>query len=264
MRKIMYSSILLSVLLLVAHGQGPVITTPTGAARTRPEDPYKTKAYPWHKSITATVFWVGEKPSARNATPNVASSWDGQWMQHFGGFDDPDPSKRINYRPAAFVPKQNPFYVALPYNDRVNHAKHKPEAKLVVPWFRRAQPQPGQTTCKGRWVQIVFKNKVCYAQWEDCGPFYTDDWRYVFRQQAPKNTSNGGAGIDVSPAVRDYLGMKSGDKVHWRFIDFRNVRRSGPWTLYGTNNPFKDRTKDPDFMANVRYMNYLKKLRDGK
>ena len=35
-----------------------------------------------------------------------------------------------------FVPRQNPFYIALPYND-VSHGQFKPEAPLVVPWFGR-------------------------------------------------------------------------------------------------------------------------------
>ena len=240
---------------------GPSIVTPTGGVK-RPEDPYKTRAYPWHKNITATVFWVGEKPTPRNLTPNKKSSWDTQWQRNFGGFDDPDKSQRVGYRPIAFIPRQNPFYIALPYNDVINHRQHKPEASKVIPWFRRAMKPPGKTTCKGRWVQIVFKGKVCYAQWEDCGPWTTTDYQYVFLNKPPKNKQNKGAGIDVSPAVRDYLGMKSGDQVSWRFIDFYRIRTRGPWALYGDNNPFRYPRKDPDFDANQRYMKYLKKIRD--
>ncbi len=240
---------------------GPSIVTPTGDTK-RPEDPYKTRAYPWHKGITATVFWVGEEPTPRNLTPNKASSWDTQWQRNFGGYDNPDKSQRAGYRPIAFIPRQNPFYVALPYNDVINHRQHKPEASKVIPWFRRAMKPAGKTTCKGRWVQIVFNSKVCYAQWEDCGPWTTTDYEYVFLNKPPKNKENKGAGIDVSPAVRDYLGMKSGDKVHWRFIDFYRIRTRGPWALYGDNNPFRYPKQDPDFDANQRYMKYLKKIRD--
>ena len=237
---------------------GPVINTPTA----KPEDPYTQQNYPWHKNITATIFWVGETPTPKNPTPNHASSWDRYWQKSFGGFDDPDPTNRVSYRPISFIPKQNPFYIALPYNDVINHKAHKPEAKKVIPWFRRAMAKPGTTTCKGRWVQIVYGKKVCYAQWEDCGPFTTDDYEYVFLNKRPKNKENKGAGIDVSPAVRDYLGLKSGDKVHWRFIDFRRIRSRGPWSLHGTNNPFLDPKQDPDYDANIRYMNYLRKIRD--
>ena len=242
---------------------GPSISTPTGKTA-RPEDPYKRHNYPWHKNITATVFWIGEKPTPNNLTPNKASSWDTKWQSNYGGFDNPDPAHRIGYRPRAFTPKQNPFYIALPYNDVVNHLRHKPEASKVVPWFRRALQPPGKTTCKGRWVQIIYNGKSCFAQWEDCGPFSTTDYEYVFLNRRPKNKSNDGAGIDVSPAVRDYLKLKSGGKVHWRFIDFRVIRHlRGPWTMYGKNNPYKDPKQDPDYIANVRYMNYLRKIRDN-
>lgn len=229
---------------------------------TAPQDPFVKYNYPWKKNITATIFWIGEDPTARNPTPNYASSWDTKWQENYGGYDNPDPAARtLTYRPKAFTPKQNPFYIALPYNDRIDWRRHKPEASRVIPWFRKYQPKPGQTVLKGRWLQIVYKNKVCYAQWEDCGPFTTDDWKYVFGNARPKNTKNQGAGIDLSPAVRDYLGLKSGDKVHWRFVDFARVPR-GPWAKYGDNNPFVNPKEDKDLIARQRYMEYLRKQRD--
>jgi hypothetical protein len=82
-----------------------------------------------------------------------------------------------------------------------------------------------------------FKDRFCFAQWEDCGPFVTDDWSYVFGRARPKNRANKGAGIDVSPAVRDYLRLKSGDAVDWRFAKSSEVR-NGPWKYFGTNNQF--------------------------
>jgi len=257
----------------LAQNSGPSISTPSsGTAKkapvnrrlsptTRPVNPYQKIKYPWHLHVTVSVFWVGEKPTARNPTPNHASSWDVNWQANFGGYDNPDPAARAGYIPKAFVPKQNPFYIALPYNDCVNHALHKPEAKRVIPWFSRVNPRPGKTTCKGRWIKIVRNEKVCYAQWEDCGPFFTDDYQYVFQNKKVKNTQNKSAGLDISPAVRDYMGIKSGDKVHWSFIDFKDVPKSGPWAKYGTNNPFLDPKQDPDYEAKVRYSNYLKSLR---
>ncbi len=254
---------------------GPSISTPTAGAAKKvipnarlnpnqaPVNPYLKINYPWHLHITVSVFWIGEKPTARNPTPNHASSWDTNWQKNYGGYDNPDPAFRVGYRPKAFIPKQNPFYVALPYNDRIDHRFHKPEAKRVVPWFSRVNPNPGETTCKGRWVKIVRNDKVCYAQWEDCGPFSTDDYPYVFQNKKPKNKENNSAGIDISPAVRDYMGIKSGNKVHWSFIDFKDVPKVGPWTQLGTNNPFLDPTQDPDYLPKVKYMRYLKKIRDN-
>ena len=69
-------------------------------------------------------------------------------------------------------------------------------------------------------------------------PFTTEDWPYVFGDKPPVNTQNKGAGIDISPAVRDYLGITGGTAiVHWRFVEFYRIPR-GPWSKYGDNNPF--------------------------
>jgi hypothetical protein len=48
---------------------------------------------------------------------------------------------------------------------------------------------------------------------------------------------NKGAGLDISPAVRDYLGLKQTDVTDWRFVDFSEVPR-GPWSTLGENNTF--------------------------
>ena len=261
-------------LTALVSAQGPSITTPTGQTNrptqntqlnpaSQPTNPFLKLKYPWHINITVSVFWVGEKPTERNPTPNHASSWDTKWQQNYGGYDNPDPAARVGYRPKAFIPRQNPFYVALPYNDCINHKYHKPEAKHIIPWFKRVKPAPGKTSCKGRWIKIVQNQKVCYAQWEDCGPFFTDDHAYVFGNKRPKNKQNKNAGLDISPAVRDYMGIKSGSVVHWRFIDFAEVPKVGPWTQYGTNNPFRDPKQDPDFEAKAKYMKYLQKIRDN-
>ncbi|MCX6967845.1 MAG: hypothetical protein NTZ46_08735 [Verrucomicrobia bacterium] len=192
--------------------------------------------YPWKKDIVTTVFWIGEGTTARNPVPNRASSWDSNWLGNYGGVDRPD--RRNGYVPAAFVPGQNPFYCALPYND-VTRGTTKPEASFVIPWFRQAFQKVGQSVCKSRWLAIRHGNRVCYAQWEDCGPFRTDHWQYVFGKEArPKPNINGGAGLDVSPAVRDFLGMNATkDVCDWKFVDFSEVP-SGPWAKYGENNTF--------------------------
>jgi hypothetical protein len=185
--------------------------------------------YPWKTEIVATVFWVGEQPGQNNPVPNDKSSWDPQWMENYGGFDDPDATKRTpNYTPAAFVPKENPFYIALPYNDVLNYNSTKTEAYTRIPWFKQRFSRPGRSVLKDQWIMIRFGNRVCYAQWEDCGPFVTDDIEYVFGNARPKNPENGNAGLDISPAVRDYLGLKSGAKVDWRFCDPNEVV-DGPW-----------------------------------
>lgn len=192
--------------------------------------------YPWRTNIVTTVFWVGEKPTPNNPTPNCKSSWDQNWHANFGGYDNPDPKTRANFLPKKFTPRQNPFYVALPYND-VTRGTTKPEARKVIPWFKQAFVRPGKSVLKGRWIAIRFKGRIAYAQWEDCGPFRTDHYQYVFGNERPKPNLNQGAGLDVSPAVRDYLGLKGKDVTDWKFVEARDVP-PGPWTKYGENNTF--------------------------
>ena len=192
--------------------------------------------FPWRKDIVTTVFWIGEKPSANNPVPNRSSSWDGNWTKNYGGFDDPEKSHRHDFTPAKFTPRQNPFYCALPYNDKAANG-HRPEAPRVVPWFKEAYQGPGVSTCKDRWIAIRKGNKVAYAQWEDAGPFRTDHWQYVFGNERPKPNLNKGAGLDVSPAVRDYLGIDETDVTDWKFVDFSEVPH-GPWSKLGDNNTF--------------------------
>ena len=197
--------------------------------------------YAWKTQIVTTVFWIGEQAGGNNPVPNFSSSWDLNWEQSYGGYDNPNPASRNhNFAPANFVPRQNPFYIALPYND-VTHGTTKPEAKVVIPWFRDVvaggQWQEGQSVCHNRWVAIRSNatGKVCYAQWGDCGPFRTDHWQYVFGNEKPKPNLNQGAGLDVSPAVRDYLQLGSTDSTDWKFVEVADVP-NGPWALYGDNN----------------------------
>src|SRR6266496_3610734 len=162
--------------------------------------------YPWKTDIVTTIFWIGEQPAGHNLVP------------------------------VKFTPRQNPFYCALPYNDKARTGHH-PEAPRVVPWFKEAYQGPAVSTCKDRWIAIRKGNRIVYAQWEDAGPFRTDHWQYVFGNERPKPSLNGGAGLDVSPAVRDCLGLKETDVTDWRFVEFIEVPR-GPWSTLGENNTF--------------------------
>ena len=56
---------------------------------------------------------------------------------------------------------------------------------------------------------------------------------------------NRGAGLDVSPAVRDFLGMGSTDVTDWKFVDFEEVP-TGPWAKFGENNTFVQNARKPD------------------
>ncbi len=190
----------------------------------------------WKKNINTTVFWIGEDPSANNPVPNHASSWDENWAKHYGGYDDPSPKARKGFLPASFTPKLNPFYVALPYNDIAQNG-HKKEARSLIPWFKEGFTSKWKSVCKGRWIAIRKGDRVCYAQWEDAGPFTTNDSEYVFGNARPKPNPNHNAGLDVSPAVRDFLGLDGSDMTDWKFVEFEEIPE-GPWAEHGENNHF--------------------------
>ncbi len=218
----------------------------------------KYTKYPWKTHIKTTVFWVGETPTKNNPTPNTASSWDMKWTQNFGGFDDP--KARNGYLPKKFVPSENPFYIALPYNDIYTKGT-KPTASKFVPWYKETFYRNGRTVLKGRWLAIRHAGKVCYAQWEDCGPFETDDYHYVFGDKPQPNTKgNGGAGLDVSPAVRDYLEFSSSGMCDWRFVDLHEVP-DGPWKNWGRNNPFANKSfsKGSSLSSNLSKLQELRR-----
>lgn len=175
----------------------------------------KNNQYSLHKDITVTIFWIGEEGTDENGyIPNSQSAWDDNWKGHYGGIDDP--YNRNDFYPKDFTPKENPFYFALPYDDFDEDGIKSNESMCV-------------TVCKNTWIRIIKGNKIAYAQWEDVGPFEENDVDYVFGKSKPKNKINNNAGLDVSPAVRDYLGLKDIDNIDWQFVDFKDVP-NGPWT----------------------------------
>ncbi|MDG1358762.1 MAG: hypothetical protein P8P36_11275 [Akkermansiaceae bacterium] len=188
--------------------------------------PWSAKTHTWRRGITATVFWIGEQASERNLIANNASAWDSNWETNYGGTDHP--GSRNGFAPAGFEPRLNPFYIALPFDDLTFDAPANAHSTEIIPWHWERPQESGSSICKGQWVAIHYRGKVCYAQWEDCGPFHTDDWKYVFGGQAPKANPGGYSGIEVSPAVRDFLAIRSGYRVSWKFAKQEEVPK-GPW-----------------------------------
>ncbi len=187
----------------------------------------QNSSYPIHTNITVTIFWIGEEGNEENGfIPNIQSVWDDNWQNHYGGTDTPD--NRNGFYPADFLPKENPFYFALPYNDFDENGIRKKEVWKTIYWANTQTWEKTESMCKNRWIKITKNGKTAYAQWEDAGPFGEDDNNYVFGNHLPQNNINNNAGLDVSPAVRDYLHLNDIDKIDWQFIDFDDVP-AGPW-----------------------------------
>lgn len=215
-----------------------VLFTYSSAIALGEETAPKQAKYPYKSDIVTTCFWVGEGTCGYGSTDNTKSAWDGNWVKNFGGVDHPTQRTAASGKPGAvslpatFIPHKNPYYVALPFND----IKFLNIARKVVPWWNEAffQANPTKSQCHGRWIKIYYQGRVCYAQWEDVGPLREDHYEYVFGSERPAIHTK--AGLDVSPAVRDYLGLNGLNKTTWRFVDAAEVPL-GPWVNLRFSGP---------------------------
>jgi len=189
--------------------------------------------YTWKHDIVTTFFWIGEGATSYSDSTVFKSAWDSSWTQNYGGEDNP--TKRVasdkmggTSLPKRFAPTLNPFYVALPFND----VKYPELARKYVPWWnqKKWEEAPYVSQCKGRWIMIEYNGRVCFAQWQDVGPIRYDHVRYVFGDERPTRHSR--AGLDISPAIKDYLGLNSNETTNWRFVEDTEVPY-GPWIKYG-------------------------------
>lgn len=189
-----------------------------------PEDIEEASPEKYYRYVMTTIFWVGERANRSNDyIANKQSFWDSNWQKSYGGVDDPN--KRCGYFPCKFDPKENPFYFALPYADLDDDGNIKENAKRI-PWYSdRAQDD---SIIKNTWIEVVYKDKSCYGQWEDVGPNELDDFDYVFGSGKPINSFGVLAGLDISPALRDCLELTTNEITAWRFVDEQEVP-SGPW-----------------------------------
>lgn len=203
--------------------------------------------YPWHRRIVSTTFWVGEVFDVGAADGSqVYSTYDDAWQRHYGGCDGILVSKVCRterrtaangYYPTSMKPRENPFYLDLPFDD-VNDPIALASRMRVVPWAGRLSAARATdqrvSLMKNQWVELRRGSHRCFGQVEDAGPGKYHDARYVFgtKDQRPANRRYGGAGIDVSPALNGCLGFRElngqGDRVDWRFVDAKDVP-AGPW-----------------------------------
>lgn len=214
-----------------------------------------SSTYPWHTGIVATTFWVGEvfDPTADDGS-QVISAYDDNWYANYGGCDGviiggvcgtEARSASNDYFPSSMRPKQNPFYLDLPFDD-VNDPTAFHERGNVIPWA--GQPQYANrlddasvSLMKNRWVELRRDGHTCYGQIADAGPGEYSDARYVFGTDdpRPRNARYGGAGLDVSPALNGCLHFSElngdTDRVNWRFVEFTDVP-DGPWLRLYSND----------------------------
>jgi hypothetical protein len=182
--------------------------------------------YPWKTEIITTMFWIGEGSTPLSSTTNVESSWDEDWLPNNHGSDSPN--NRDGYASGNHASTLNPFYVALPFNDLA--FPDKAREWLPRGWHRPREDGKEVSACKDRWVWIKnSRGRSCFAQWEDVGPLRYDHAEYVFGDERPTGMGDDHAGLDVSPAVAQYLGVDGTNRLtSWRFVDDEDVP-PGPW-----------------------------------
>ncbi len=204
-----------------------VVTDTAEMPLPKPQDTPRHDYSGWHRNIIATYFDIAQYSPSQTA------------------WNDVDPLS------------ENPYYLALPFNDRVP-----------------GMGKYGQ--CKNRWVEIVnaATGKRAFGQWEDVGPWFVNDVEYVFDERCttrpfaeihkgerwniyrkrsgsgvrkPRKVLNG-AGIDLSPVLAQELGIGGKGEVHWRFVASRNVP-SGPWKRHISTSPPRWRKRFYSFMG---------------
>ena len=160
-------------------------------------------AYPWHTRIVATTFWVGEvfDPDAEDGS-QMYSTYDDHWYASYGGCDGMIQAgvcrterrhQRNGYFPRHMVPKQNPFYLDLPYDD-LNDPIGFANRGTALPWASRKRyatlvDDPEVSLMKNRWVQISSRGRTCFGQIQDAGPGEYHDAEYVFGDQDARPAS---------------------------------------------------------------------------
>ena len=79
-----YAQKLRETALMKLERMEPRVQLPTTGQRNAYSPAYARRdsgRYPWKTNIVTTVFWVGEKATARNPVANHASSWDKNWAK---------------------------------------------------------------------------------------------------------------------------------------------------------------------------------------
>ncbi|HEY6797544.1 MAG TPA: acyltransferase family protein [Kineosporiaceae bacterium] len=209
---------------------GPVTPGPSAPSLTR---------YPLHRDVLATVFWIGAiaRPDAGEDGQSLSSAWDARWAQHYGGCDglgtpgarctsDVERRQAPDWFPTATLPRENPYYLGLPYNDLISS---KSTDRRAIPWsgdpgFSARLHDRSVSFLKNRWVAVSGPSGTCYGQLEDSGPGPLDPG-YVLGTVLPAASY----GINLSPALYRCVGLRAeagSGTVAWRFVD---APRPGPW-----------------------------------
>jgi peptidoglycan/LPS O-acetylase OafA/YrhL len=219
----------------VLGSPGHAVAPPPAGAASRFPGVTAQREYPEHTGVPAALVRIGAVTRGRVGGQGLRSGWDEAWAAHYGGCDgvgtvgagcrsDLGQRHAPDWFPTAMAPRENPYYVGLPYNDLGSEADRTTLAWAGDPGYIGRTGDRRFSFLKNRWVAVTMGNDRCYAQVEDTGPGSSDP-AYVAGSRTPSHTP----AITLSPAVVGCLGL-SGDgplTVSWRFVD---APPDGPWT----------------------------------
>ena len=154
----------------------------------------------------------------------------------YGGYDDPNPSRRQNYVPVKFTPRQNPFYCALPYNDKAREG-HRPEAPKVSSLVQGGLPGSRCFRLQGSMGRDPQRQPDRLCPVGRCRAISNRSLGIRLRQRAAKT--------DLQPRCRARCftrrarlsWLQDTDVTDWKFVEFSEVP-PGPWAKLGNNNTF--------------------------
>ncbi len=180
-----------------------------------------------HENIVTTWFQAGAPAGPDDqGISNESSAWYSNWAQHMCTVDY-DGSRKLEQKDC-----DNLYYFALPCAD-YDEAGPIPEHIAMSP-----RGEYEESAFKNRWIQVNLRLgsliRTVFVQWQDVGPLYTDDCKYVFGGERPRQERTGDveSALDLSPAAFKYLvgDLSIGQlKTEWRFVDDVEVP-PGPWT----------------------------------
>jgi len=188
--------------------------------------------YPFHTDIIATTFSI---LSDRDDLSSGITAWQD--------------TTEINL-----------WYCALPFNNRTFKFYYDKGYRPEYP-YSYAQLA---TEVKNRWVEVYYQGITAYCQWEDVGPWFFEDYKYVFdptgktrpraesrigqkidkgylysqagvREPTVSEYYCNGAGIDLSPETMGYLTGTEENHitgVRWRFVREAVALAADPMGLY--------------------------------
>ena len=208
----------------------PQVFVPTSLATSTPR-------YPWKTNIVTTVFWIGEQPTENNPVPNNKSSWDANWTSNYGGYDTPGCLVAPQLHPGLVRPAPESILLSRCRTTTLPTASSNRKPRWLFPGSSNPIPSRANLSARIAGSRSAKATASAMRNGKIAGPFRTDHFQYVFQNERPKPNLNRGAGLDVSPAVRDYLGLPPTDVTDWQFVEVRDVP-PGPWRNYGDNNHF--------------------------